>query len=149
MDRLGMCYPSSNSETSRPTSFRGTRLAKSRPVLLLRWLQHRGTIGLFVLTAAFVAEPTLGWSETAQSLPAPGVMVPTTPEPTGIANSPTLYPPAVIPDAPALPAISDATNPAALDYVIQYPLFGDLPIRKELLQRGIDFIAHYISETAS
>jgi len=28
-------------------------------------------------------------------------------------------------------------------------LFGDLPLRKELSEKGIDFIAHYISQTAS
>jgi porin len=28
-------------------------------------------------------------------------------------------------------------------------LFGELPLRKELAETGIDFIAHYISQTAS
>jgi hypothetical protein len=51
--------------------------------------------------------------------------------------------------APTLPAISDTTNPAALDYVIQYPMFGELPFRKDLADKGIDLIAHYISETMS
>jgi len=36
-----------------------------------------------------------------------------------------------------------------LDYNLQIPLFGDLPLRQELSQKGIDFIAHYISQTAS
>ena len=36
-----------------------------------------------------------------------------------------------------------------MDYNLQIPLFGDLPLRQELSQKGIDFIAHYISQTAS
>ena len=38
---------------------------------------------------------------------------------------------------------------AQLDYDLQLPLFGDLPLRKKLAEDGIDFIAHYISQTAS
>jgi porin len=48
-----------------------------------------------------------------------------------------------------LPAISDANNPAALDYVVQVPLLHDQPFRQDLGIKGIDFIAHYISETAA
>jgi len=47
-----------------------------------------------------------------------------------------------------VPAISDATNPAAMDSVTQIPLFGDLPLRQALTSKGIDFVAHYISESA-
>ena len=51
--------------------------------------------------------------------------------------------------------ITPLTNPAVispvlhLDYNEQIPLFGELPFRKELAEKGIDFIAHYISQTAS
>jgi hypothetical protein len=38
---------------------------------------------------------------------------------------------------------------AQLDYNLQISLFGDLPFRKELREQGIDFIAHYISQTVS
>ena len=54
-----------------------------------------------------------------------------------------------------LPVITPLTNPAVispvphLDYNEQIPLFGELPFRKELAAKGIDFIAHYISQTAS
>ncbi|MGC1888360.1 MAG: carbohydrate porin [Stellaceae bacterium] len=54
-----------------------------------------------------------------------------------------------------LPVITPLTNPAVispqaqLDYNLQIPLFGELPLRKELAETGIDFIAHYISQTAS
>ena len=54
-----------------------------------------------------------------------------------------------------LPVITPLTNPVVispvphLDYNLQIPLFGELPFRKELAERGIDFIAHYISQTAS
>ena len=65
------------------------------------------------------------------------------------ANPPTLAPPIPVRGAPTLPAITDTTNPAALDYVIQYPMFGDLAFRKDLADKGIDLIAHYISETMS
>ena len=52
--------------------------------------------------------------------------------------------------SPNLPAISDAVNPqAALDYVVQEPLFGDLPFRQRLHDEGINLAAHYISETTS
>jgi len=47
-----------------------------------------------------------------------------------------------------VPAISDAVNPAAaLDYVIQQPLFGDLTFRQRLKDSGVELTAHYISET--
>jgi hypothetical protein len=55
-----------------------------------------------------------------------------------------------------VPIIVPPTNPAIisppqaqLDYDLQIPLFGELPFRKELAKKGIDFIAHYISQTAS
>src|SRR5690242_12357986 len=50
---------------------------------------------------------------------------------------------------PALPPITDTTNPAALDYVIQYPMLSGLPFRQELKEKGIDIVANYISETMS
>jgi hypothetical protein len=60
------------------------------------------------------------------------------------------FPPTLI-----LPQITPLTSPAVispqfqLDYNLQIPLFGELPLRKELSEEGIDFIAHYISQTAS
>jgi hypothetical protein len=38
---------------------------------------------------------------------------------------------------------------AQLDCNLQIPLFGELPLRKELYEKGIDSIAHYISQTVS
>lgn len=78
-----------------------------------------------------------------------------TPDPT---NPPAQSPPAVslVPGLRSLvPEIIPQTNPAVispqaqLDYNLQIPLFGDLPFRKQLSDEGIDFIAHYISQTAS
>lgn len=49
-----------------------------------------------------------------------------------------------------LPTVSDAVNPAAaLDYNVQYPLFGNLKFRQDLHDEGIDLAAHYIDETMS
>lgn len=54
------------------------------------------------------------------------------------------------PNFDELPAISDTTNPAAaMDSVLQSPLFGDLPFRLALQAKGIDFIVHYTGETMS
>lgn len=36
-----------------------------------------------------------------------------------------------------------------MDSVLQRPLFGDWGLRKDLSRRGIDLVAHYISETAA
>jgi porin len=47
------------------------------------------------------------------------------------------------------PVISDATNPAAMDSVTQVPLFANLPLRRTLAAQGIDFTAHYVSESAA
>jgi porin len=65
-------------------------------------------------------------------------------------------PAAGAPDAPPgaaaashAPTISDAINPAAMDSVTQFPLFGDLPLRRSLAAKGIDFVAHYVSESAA
>jgi hypothetical protein len=64
--------------------------------------------------------------------------------------APPYFPPTLL-----VPQITPLTSPAVispqfqLDYDLQIPLFGDLPLRQELSQKGIDFIAHYISQTAS
>ena len=52
------------------------------------------------------------------------------------------------PESP-LPIITLISPQAKLDYTYQVPLFGELPLRKKLSEEGIDFIAHYISQTAS
>jgi porin len=103
----------------------------------------------FLLLSICTCLSTQGFSETAQVSSTAGSNAPTTATPATGANPPMLRPPLLAPGIPTLPAVTDATNPAALDYVIQHPFFGDVPFRKELLDRGIDFTAHYISETAS
>lgn len=101
-----------------------------------RSLTHHAQIVLFPLLAIAPAlHPSCGWAQSAQD-PGTGVSSETNPPTVGPAPSP-------------VPAISDTTNPAALDYNIQSPLFGDLPFRRDLAAKGIDFVAHYISETAS
>jgi porin len=66
------------------------------------------------------------------------------------AADPTITDAAILAASPKLPSISDAVNPAAaLDYVAQEPMFGDLPFRQRLHDQGIDLTAHYISETMS
>jgi porin len=47
------------------------------------------------------------------------------------------------------PAISDTLNAAALDFVAQKPLFGNVGWRRALDASGIQLIAHYVSETAA
>jgi porin len=58
----------------------------------------------------------------------------------------TLQPPATVAQTPV---ISDTHNPAALDYVVQQPLFEEAPWRRALEVRGIQVIAHYVSESAA
>jgi porin len=54
-----------------------------------------------------------------------------------------------LPPLAQAPTISDTHNQAALDYVIQQPLLEDLAWRRALDSRGIQLIAHYVSETAA
>ena len=110
------------------------------------WLRR---IALFLLAAGLAAQPVHGRAQTAQPSPASVPSAPATPETAETTNPPTLASPIPVPGVPTLPAISDTTNPAALDYVIQYPMFGYLPFRKDLADKGIELIAHYISETMS
>jgi porin len=112
-------------------------------------LQRSARIVVFLLAVGFAAQPACSWAQTAQTPPAAAPSVATTPPTAGTANPPTLASPIQVPGAPTLPVISDTTNPAALDYVIQSPMFGDLAFRKDLADKGIDMIAHYISETMS
>jgi porin len=134
--------------------------------------QRSARIILFLFAAVFAAQPGRTWAQTGQNLPTGGLGAatpPTTAEminPSAVGSPPTApsapavtatadtagrltVPPNAIPFVPLLPRITDTTNPAALDYVIQYPMFGELPFRKELAAKGIDMVAHYISETMS
>ncbi|WP_077517970.1 carbohydrate porin [Rhodanobacter sp. C03] len=75
----------------------------------------------------------------AQNSPAPPIS-PSGPTPTTTNQQPPS----------TLPTVSDAVNPAAaLDYDVQYPLFGNLTFRQDLHDEGIDLAAHYINETMS
>jgi porin len=107
------------------------------------------SLALFLLAAGVAAQPVHGRAQTAKPLPASVPSAPATPETAETINPPTSASPIPVPSVPTLPAISDTTNPAALDYVIQYPMFGDLAFRKDLAEKGVDLIAHYISETMS
>ena len=113
-----------------------------------RRLQCSARIVLLLLAAGFAAQPVCGWGQTAQPSPTPAPGAPATTAPIDTTGQ-LAAPPSVGPGIPALPAITDTTNPAALDYVIQYPMFGYLGFRKDLADKGIDLIAHYISETSS
>jgi porin len=103
---------------------------------------------LYFLAVVYAAPPS--WAQTAPPSPETGPNAPT-PETT---NLPAQL---AAPTAPPsqVPVITPLTNPAVispqaqLDYDLQIPLFGELPLRKELEEQGIDFIAHYISQTAS
>jgi porin len=108
-----------------------------------------------LLEAVFAAQP--GLAQTPQTSPVIVLSAPATPVTTGTTNPPAPPSPLAFPGAPfsLVPAITPLTNPAVispqaqLDYNLQIPLFGDLPLRKELSEKGIDFTAHYISQTAS
>jgi len=102
------------------------------------------------LAAQYAAQP--GSAQTAQDPPAVVQSAPTLSETASTTNpsASPWFPPTLL-----LPQITPLTNPAVispqaqLDYNLQIPLFGELPFRKELSENGIDFIAHYISQTAS
>ena len=108
---------------------------------------------LCLLAAVYVAQP--GFAQTAEH---PPVTTPSAPTPPVTAEAPgpaaPLAPP-YFPPTLLLPQITPLTSPAVispqfqLDYDLQIPLFGELPLRKKLSEEGIDFIAHYISQTAS
>jgi porin len=116
---------------------------------------------LCFLAAIYAARP--GFAQTAQTAPAAPPAAPTPPATTLTTNPPAQRAPppgaelSLVPaTTPLIPAITPETNPAVisppqaqLDYNLQIPLFGELPLRKELSEKGIDFIAHYISDTAS
>ena len=102
------------------------------------------------LAALYAAQP--GSAQTAQDPPAEPPAAPP-PSATTLTANPSAS--RWFPSTLLLPQITPLTNPAVispqtqLDYNLQIPLFGDLPFRKELSENGIDFIAHYISQTAS
>ena len=116
---------------------------------------------LCFLAAVYAARP--GFAQTAQTAPAAPPAAPTPPTTTLTTNPPAQRAPPpgaelspVPATTPFIPPITPETNPniisppqAQLDYNLQIPLFGELPLRKELSEKGIDFIAHYISDTAS
>jgi len=112
-------------------------------------VQYAGRIilGLCFLAAVYATRP--GFAQTAEAPPATIPSAATPPETTPTTTSPW-FPPTLL-----LPAITPQTNPNVispqlqLDYNLQTPLFGELPLRQELSEKGIDFIAHYISQTAS
>jgi porin len=114
----------------------------------------RNILCFCLLEAVSVTQP--GFAQTAQTSPAIALSAPTPPPTTDVANSPTPSSSLVIGTlvSPA-PVITPLTNPAVispqaqLDYNLQMPLFGDLPLRQELLEKGIEFTAHYISQTAA
>jgi len=98
---------------------------------------------------AVVADhPVHALAQTGQTKPAASTDAPlaTTLD---TADAPPLSAQLAVPGPSNLPAIADPTNPAALDYVVQRPLFEDFWVRPDLAARGIDFTAHYISETMS
>ena len=113
------------------------------------------------VAAVYAAQP--GYTQTAETplVTTPGA--PISPVTTETTNPPAQRAPppgAEVSPVPAttpfIPPITPETNPnvisppqAQLDYNLQIPLFGELPLRKELSEKGIDFIAHYISDTAS
>jgi Carbohydrate-selective porin, OprB family len=108
---------------------------------------------LCLLAAAHAVQP--GFAQTSENPPATTPSAPTAPVTTE-APAPSAplaqpyFPPTLI-----VPQITPLTSPAVispqfqLDYNLQIPLFGELAFRKELSEEGIDFIAHYISQTAS
>jgi porin len=103
------------------------------------------------LPYGYAARP--GFAQTAEISPATPPNAPTLPEATETTNPPAQPSPIAPPSQ--VPIIVPLTNPAIispqaqLDYDLQIPLFGELPLRKELAEKGIDLIAHYISQTAS
>jgi hypothetical protein len=84
-----------------------------------------------------------GFAQIAQTSPATNSSAPTPPETTPTTNPSPWFPPTLL-----VPQITPLTNPAVIspqaqiDYNLQIPLFSELPFRKELSEKGIDFIAH-------
>jgi porin len=121
----------------------------------------RVVLCLCFLAAVYAARP--GFAQTAQTAPAAPPAAPTPPTTTLTTDPPAQRAPPpgaelspVPATTPFIPPITPETNPniisppqAQLDYNLQIPLFGELPVRKELSEKGIDFIGHYISDTAS
>ena len=118
-----------------------------------QWAQFIGWTILCLCLLAYAAQP--GFSQTSENPPAttPSALTPPVtaeaPGPAAPLAAP-YFPPTLI-----VPQITPLTNPAVispqfqLDYDLQVPLFSELPFRKKLSEEGIDFIAHYISQTAS
>jgi porin len=108
---------------------------------------------LCLLAAVYAAKP--GFAQTAENPPATTASDPNPPVTTEAPGPAAPLAQPYFPPTLLVPQITPLTNPAVispqfqLDYNQQIPLFGDLPLRQELSQRGIDFIAHYISQTAS
>jgi hypothetical protein len=133
-------------------SMRHARLASFRALCCVQctaWV----ILCLCLLAAVSAARP--GFTQTAENPPA---TTPSAPAPPVTTEAPDPAAPLAQPYFPPtllLPQITPLTSPAVispqfqLDYNLQIPLFGDLPLRQELSQKGIDFIAHYISQTAS
>src|SRR4029077_14888376 len=134
---------------ARQASFRALRCVQRTARIILCFC---------CLAAVYAAQP--GFAQTAQTAPPAAP----TPPPTTLTTNPPAQrappPGAELSPVPAttpfIPPITPETNPnvisppqAQLDYNLQIPLFGELPLRKELSEKGIDFIAHYISDTAS
>jgi porin len=110
------------------------------------------SVALAVLLALLVARPAEAQADQplrTDTAPADAPLT-TAAEPLNV--PPSAAQPALDSGAPATsqsPVISDATNPAAMDSVIQVPLLANLPLRRTLYAQGIDFTAHYISESAA
>ena len=103
--------------------------------------------GVLLLAAAVSAHPVPASGQPVEPALTVGLTGPLAPA--DPANAASISAQLAVPDRSQLPVIGDTTNPAALDYVIQYPMFGNLPFRQDLAGEGIDVIAHYISETMS
>jgi porin len=102
---------------------------------------------VLLMAAAVAAHPVTASGQSVQPPLATGLTGPLAPADT--AAAPPISAQLAAPAPVTLPVIGDTTNPAALDYVGQRPLFEDFWLRQDLAARGIDFIAHYISETVS
>jgi len=133
-------------------SIRHARLASFRALPCVQGTA-RVILCLCLLAAVSAARP--GFAQTAENPPA---TTPSAPTPQATTEAPHPAAPLAQPYFPPtllVPQITPLTSPAVispqfqLDYNLQIPLFGDLPLRQELSQKGIDFIAHYISQTAS
>jgi porin len=137
----------------RSRDLRGIHQVKKRAKSRARhWVHHTGRIILCLFFLAAARAPWPGFAQTLQTSPPTFPNGPTPPETASTTNpsASPWFPPTLL-----VPQITPLTNPAVispqaqLDYNLQIPLFGDLAFRKELSEKGIDFIAHYISQTAS